>query len=58
MPSGQQHVVDAVLQVRVFAANVQVSVHCRILRDTRRAQDHLIERRVVALRLRFDLRPG
>ena len=51
----QQHVVDAILQVRVLAAHVQVTVHRRILRHARRAQDDLVERRVGALRQGHDL---
>ena len=43
---GQQHVVDAVLQVRVLAADVQVAVRRRILGHARRAQEHLVEGRV------------
>ena len=41
---GQEHVVDAVLQVRMLAADVQVAVGRRILGDAGRAQEHLVER--------------
>jgi len=48
MPLGQQDVVDAVLQVGVFAAHVELAEG--ILHHARRAQHHLVEGRVGALR--------
>ena len=51
----QQHVVDAILQVRVFAANVQAIGGGVVLRHAGRAQDHLAERRVATLRGRVNL---
>ena len=46
----QQHVVDAILQVGVLAAHMQITVHRRILRHARRTQDDLVKRRIGALR--------
>ena len=43
---GKEHVVDAVLEIGVFAAHVQVAVRRRVLGDARRAQENLAERRV------------
>ena len=53
---GQQHVVDAVLQVRMFPPDMQVAVGGRILGHSRRAQDDLVERRVGPERLEQNLR--
>src|SRR4029077_7353090 len=47
----QEHVVDAVFQVGVLAADVQLPE--RILRHAGKAQDGLVERRVFALGLRI-----
>ena len=52
---GQQDVVDAVLDVRVFASQVQVAVGGGVLRHAGRPQQHLVERGVLALRQRGDL---
>ena len=52
---GQQDVVDAILQIGVLAADVQIAILRRILRHARRAQDQLIERRVGSLWFRGDL---
>ena len=48
----QKHVVDAILQVGVLTADVKLAE--RILRHTGKAQDGLIEWRVLALRLRIE----
>ena len=53
---GNQHVIDPVLQVRVLAAHVELPE--RILRHAGRAQQRVVERRVVALGLRRDLARG
>ena len=43
----QEHVIDAVLQIRMLTADVQLTE--RILRDARKTQNGLIKRRVLAL---------
>ena len=48
----EKHVVDAVLQICVFAADMKLPE--RILRDTWETQDRLVKRRVFALRLRIE----
>ena len=50
---GDEHIVDAVLQIRVLAADVELAEG--ILRDAGRSQEGLVEGRVFALRLRLDL---
>ena len=45
----EKHVVDAVLQIRMFAADMKLSE--RILCDTWETQERLVKRRVFALRL-------
>ena len=53
---GQQHVVNAVLQVGVLAAHMQIPVLRRILRHAGKTRDDLIDRRVVPLRHGLDCR--
>ena len=50
----QLHAVDAVLHVRMVVAHVQGARAFRILRHTWQAQQHFIERRVVALAQHVD----
>ena len=45
----EKHVVDAVLQICMFAADMKLTE--RILRDTGETQERLVKRRVFALRL-------
>src|SRR4029077_8925258 len=47
-----QNVIDAVLQICMFAADMKLAK--RILCDTRKTQHRLIKRRVFALRLRIE----
>ena len=54
----QQHVVDAILQIRVLAAHMQFAARRIVPRHARRAQDDLAHRRVAALRFGFDLLLG
>ncbi len=55
-PLGQLNSVDAELQIGVVAADMKLAE--RILGDTRRLKQELVERRVVALRLGFDRLPA
>jgi hypothetical protein len=52
---GQHDAVDAVLQVGVLVAHMQFAARRRILGHARKLQQHLVQRRVVALRQRLDL---
>ena len=49
----QHDAVDAILQVGVLVADVQVAARSRILRYARSLQQRLVERRIGALRQRF-----
>ena len=52
---GKEHIVDAVLKVRMFAAHMQAAVRRRVLRHARSTEDNLTEGRIASLRSRFDL---
>jgi hypothetical protein len=52
----QLHAVQAILQIGVVAADMQLAE--RILRHPGGLQQHLVQRRVVALRLVLDRRPA
>ena len=51
---GQHDAVDAVLHIAVLVAHMQFAAGGRILRHAGQLQQHLVERRVGALRQRLD----
>ena len=51
---GEHDAVDAILQIGVLVAHMQFAARGRILRDAGELQQHLVQRRVVALRQRLD----
>ena len=52
----QQYIVDPILQVGVFASQVQASIGRRILRRAGCVQEHLVDRGILASRQCLDLR--
>ncbi len=50
---GQQDAIDPILQIGVLVADMQAAARRRILRDARGLQQHLVERRLIALRKRL-----
>ena len=50
----QKNAVDAILNIGVFVADVEIAARRRILRDARRLQQDLVERRIIPLRHRLD----
>ena len=51
---GQHDAVDAILKIGVLVAHMQFAACGRILRDAGHLQQHLVQRRIVALRQRLD----